>query len=77
MTTSIRKSKEAMVFQVRKWGWKRLASKLLLIPVLTGGAATVAHAQISQDAVCRSRLASRCYLRKRCLDLPKGKCSCS
>lgn len=36
-----------MVFQVRKWGWKRLASKLLLIPVLTGGAATVAHAQTS------------------------------
>ncbi len=35
-----------MVFQVRKWGWKRLASKLLLIPVLTGGAATVAQAQI-------------------------------
>ena len=29
-----------MVFQVRKWGWKRLASKLLLIPVLTGEAAT-------------------------------------
>jgi hypothetical protein len=33
------------VFQVRKWSWKRLASKLLLIPVLSGGAASVAHAQ--------------------------------
>jgi Flp pilus assembly secretin CpaC/tetratricopeptide (TPR) repeat protein len=42
--------KEAMVFQVRKWGWKRLASKLLLIPVLTGGAATVAHAQSGSNS---------------------------
>ena len=44
------RSKEAMVFQVRKWGWKRLASKLLLIPVLTGGAATVAHAQFGSGS---------------------------
>lgn len=36
-----------MVFQVRKWGWKQLATNLLLIPVLTGGAATVAQAQVS------------------------------
>ena len=33
------------MFQAKKWGWKRLAANLLLIPVLTGGSAAVAHAQ--------------------------------
>src|SRR5262249_41339524 len=37
--------KEAMVFQARKWGWKRIAAQLLLIPVLGGASAAVAHAQ--------------------------------
>src|SRR5579872_6502661 len=39
-----------MVFQVRKWGWKQLATNLLLIPVLTGGAAAVAQAQFSSGS---------------------------
>jgi type II secretory pathway component GspD/PulD (secretin)/tetratricopeptide (TPR) repeat protein len=34
------------VFHASKWGWKRLAANLLLIPVLTGGSAAVAHAQL-------------------------------
>jgi hypothetical protein len=34
-----------MVFHARKWGWKRIAANLLLIPVLTGTSAAVAHAQ--------------------------------
>jgi Flp pilus assembly secretin CpaC/tetratricopeptide (TPR) repeat protein len=33
------------VFQATKWGWKRLATNLLLIPVMSGVAATVAFAQ--------------------------------
>lgn len=35
------------MFHARKWGWKRLAANLLLIPVFTGGSAAVAHAQIT------------------------------
>ena len=34
------------MFHARKWGWKRLAAKLLLIPVI-GGWAGVAHAQVN------------------------------
>src|SRR5204863_7503961 len=37
--------KEAMVFQARKWDWKRVAARLLLVPVLAGGSAAAAHAQ--------------------------------
>src|SRR5260221_10135684 len=37
--------KEAMVFQATKWSWKRIAARLLLIPVLAGGSAAIAHAQ--------------------------------
>jgi type II secretory pathway component GspD/PulD (secretin) len=36
-----------MVFQARKWGWKRLVANLLLIPVLGGWTASVAHAQFN------------------------------
>src|SRR5207253_8279559 len=39
--------KEAKVFQAKKWGWKRIAAKLLLVPVLTGGSVAAAHAQMS------------------------------
>jgi hypothetical protein len=41
----VRKDKEAMVFHARKWGWKRIAANLLLVPVFTGASAAVAHAQ--------------------------------
>jgi type II secretory pathway component GspD/PulD (secretin) len=34
-----------MVFQATKWSWKRIAARLLLIPVLAGGSAAIAHAQ--------------------------------
>src|SRR4051812_31620588 len=34
-----------MVFQATKWGWKRVAARLLLVPVLAGTAAT-APAQV-------------------------------
>jgi type II secretory pathway component GspD/PulD (secretin) len=34
-----------MVFQANKWGWKALAAKLLLAPVLAGSLATPAFAQ--------------------------------
>lgn len=33
------------MFQARKWGWKRIAARLLLVPVLAGGSATIAKAQ--------------------------------
>jgi type II secretory pathway component GspD/PulD (secretin) len=36
-----------MVFHARKWGWKRLVANLLLIPVLGGWSAGVAHAQFN------------------------------
>ncbi len=35
------------MFHARKWGWKRIAAKLLLIPVLAGASAAVAHAQFN------------------------------
>jgi Flp pilus assembly secretin CpaC/tetratricopeptide (TPR) repeat protein len=34
-----------MVVSGTKWGWKRIAARLLLVPVLAGGAAGAAHAQ--------------------------------
>jgi tetratricopeptide (TPR) repeat protein len=37
------------VFHARKWGWKRLATNLLLIPVLTGTSAAVAFAQTTPN----------------------------
>lgn len=40
-------TKEAMVFHARKWGWKRIAANLLLVPVLTGVSAAGAHAQFN------------------------------
>ena len=43
----VRKKKEAMVFHAKKWGWKRIAARLLLIPVLTGASAAVAPAQFN------------------------------
>ena len=36
-----------MVFHARKYGWKQIAAKLLLVPVLTGASAAVAHAQFN------------------------------
>ena len=36
-----------MVFHARKWGWKRIAARLLLVPMLTGASAAVAHAQFN------------------------------
>lgn len=33
------------MFQATKWSWKRVAARLLLVPVLAGGPAAVAHAQ--------------------------------
>ncbi len=38
--------KEAMVFQAKKWGWKRIAVRLLLVPVLAGGSAGTVQAQM-------------------------------
>ncbi len=35
------------MFHARKWGWKRLAANLLLLPVLGGWSAGVAHAQFN------------------------------
>ena len=35
-----------MVFQARKWDWKRVAARLLLVPVLAGGSAAIADAQM-------------------------------
>jgi type II secretory pathway component GspD/PulD (secretin) len=35
-----------MVFQARKWGWKRIAARMLLVPMLAGGSAAIAHAQV-------------------------------
>jgi tetratricopeptide (TPR) repeat protein len=46
-----------MVFHARKWGWKRIAANLLLVPVLTGASAAVAHAQynpVPQQATTNS-----------------------
>src|SRR5262245_4538728 len=40
-----RKDKEAMGVHARKWGWKRIAANLLLVPVFTGTSAAPAHAQ--------------------------------
>jgi type II secretory pathway component GspD/PulD (secretin) len=37
--------KEAMVLQANKWGWKALAAKMLLAPVLAGSLAVPAFAQ--------------------------------
>ena len=34
-----------MVFHARKWGWKRIAANLLLVPLFSGASAAVAHAQ--------------------------------
>lgn len=34
-----------MVFQATKWSWKRIAARVLLVPVLAGGSAAIAHAQ--------------------------------
>src|SRR6266540_229152 len=42
--------KEAMVFQATKWSWKRIAARVLLIPVLAGGSAAIAHAQLKTAA---------------------------
>lgn len=36
--------------QATKWGWKRIAARLLLVPVLAGGAAGAAHAQNKMPA---------------------------
>ena len=36
-----------MVFHARKWGWKRIAANLLLVPMFTGASAAVAHAQFN------------------------------
>ena len=36
-----------MVFHARKYGWKQIAARLLLVPVLTGASAAVAHAQFN------------------------------
>ena len=38
------------MFQARKWSWKRVAARLLLVPVLAGGSAAVAHAQATPKA---------------------------
>jgi Flp pilus assembly secretin CpaC/tetratricopeptide (TPR) repeat protein len=38
------------VLQARKWGWKRVAARLLLIPVLAGGTAATATAQTRTPA---------------------------
>ena len=35
------------MFHARKWGWKRIAANLLLVPVLTGVSAAGAHAQFN------------------------------
>ena len=42
--------KEAQVNQATKWDWKRLAARLLLVPVLAGGPAALAHAQTRAPA---------------------------
>ncbi len=34
------------MFQANKWNWKRVAAKLLLVPVLTGGSVAFVHAQL-------------------------------
>lgn len=33
------------MFQAKKWGWKQIAARLLLVPVLSGTTAGLAHAQ--------------------------------
>ncbi|MDB5310097.1 MAG: hypothetical protein JWO38_4299, partial [Gemmataceae bacterium] len=38
------------MFQVTKWGWKRIAARLLLVPVLAGGSAAIAPAQMRTAA---------------------------
>jgi len=38
------------VVQARKWSWRRIATRLLLLPVLAGGSAAVAHAQVRTNA---------------------------
>ena len=37
-----------MVFQAKKWNWKRVAANLLLVPVLTGGTVAIVHAQFGR-----------------------------
>jgi hypothetical protein len=41
------------VFHARKWGWKRLAANLLLIPILGGWSVGAAQAQISSGSGAR------------------------
>src|SRR5438128_2609750 len=43
-----RGGRRPLVFQVSKWNWKRLAAKLLLIPVLAGGAVAVVNGQFGR-----------------------------
>ena len=38
------------MFQATKWGWKRIAARLLLLPVLAGGTAAAAHGQMKPSA---------------------------
>src|SRR5205814_4305904 len=42
--------KEAMVFHGNKWGWRTLAARLLLAPVLAAGVAAPAVAQQAKPA---------------------------
>ncbi|HEY3788195.1 MAG TPA: hypothetical protein VGL71_05030, partial [Urbifossiella sp.] len=39
-----------MVFKATRWSWKRIAARMLLIPVLAGGSAGIAHAQLFKSA---------------------------
>jgi hypothetical protein len=39
-----------MVFQATKWSWKRIAARMLLVPMLAGGSAAIAHAQLKSMA---------------------------
>ena len=36
------------MFQATKWTWKRIAAKVLLVPIIAGGSAAAAHAQAKQ-----------------------------
>jgi type II secretory pathway component GspD/PulD (secretin) len=38
-----------LVFQAKKWGWKRVAANLLLVPLLAGGSVAVVQAQLGRS----------------------------